>query len=105
MMQIRSLQDSDPYKRADKLVQDIMKASTISQFEVVIEDTAPDDQHAIPQPVRSLVPCMPLDQVIIRPESGGMLTQAEYQLARFCSEEKLKNRRPNMTASMKPSSW
>ncbi len=55
-------QDSDLYKRADKLVQDIMKKRTTSQFEAVIEDTAPDDQHAIPQLVWSLVPCTPLDQ-------------------------------------------
>ena len=49
-------QDSDPYKRADKLIQDIMKARTTSQFESVIEDAAPDNLHAIPQLVRSLLP-------------------------------------------------
>ncbi len=39
---------------------------------------------------RSLLPSTRLDQLIIRPgESGGMLTQSEYQLALFCSEEKL----------------
>ena len=86
-------QDSDPYKRADKMVQDIMNVRTTSQFEAVIQDAAPDNLHAIPRLVRSLAPCTPLDQLIIRPgESGGMLTQAEYQLARFCSEEKLKKR-------------
>ena len=42
------------------MVQDIMKARTTSQIEAVIKDTAPDDQHAIPQLVQSLVPCMPL---------------------------------------------
>ncbi len=86
-------QDSE---RADKLVQDIMKARTTSQFETVIEDDAPDNQHAITQPiglVRSLLPCTPLDQLIIRPGgSGGMLIQAKYQLERFCSELKLSKR-------------
>ena len=70
------------------MVQDIMKARTTFRFEVVIKDAARDNLHAIPQLVRSLVPCTPLDQLIIRPgETGGMLTQTEYQLARSCSEE------------------
>ena len=57
------------------MVQDIMNARTTSQFEAVIQDAAPDNLHAIPQLVRSLVPCTPLDQLIIRPgETGGMLT-------------------------------
>ena len=73
------------------MIQDIIKARTTSQFEAVIQDAAPNNLHAIPQLVRSLVPCTPLDQLIIRPgESGGMLTQTEDQLARFCSEETLK---------------
>ena len=56
------------------MVQDIMKARTTSQFEVVVEDAAPDNLHAI--------------QLITRPgEKDGMLTQTEYQLARSCSEE------------------
>ena len=94
-------QDSDPYKRADKLIQDIMKARTTSQFESVIEDAAPDNLHAIPQLVRSLLPSTRLDQLIIRPgESGGMLTQSEYQLALFCSEEKLKKRTSNRLIAM-----
>ncbi len=94
-------QDSDPYKRADKLIQDIMKARTTSQFESAIEDAAPDILHAIPQLVRSLLPCSRLDQLIIRPgESGGMLTQSEYQLALFCSEEKLKKRTANRLIGM-----
>jgi hypothetical protein len=94
-------QDSDPYKRVDKLIQDIMKARTTSQFESVIEDAAPDNLHAIPQLVRSLLPSTRLDQLIIRPgESGGMLTQSEYQLALFCSEEKLKKRTSNRLTAM-----
>ena len=66
------------------MVQDIMKARTTFRFEVVIEDAAPDNLHAIPQLVRSLVPCAPLDQLIFRPEeSGGMLTQTEFEIAKF----------------------
>jgi hypothetical protein len=94
-------QDYDPSKRADNLVQDIMTDNlvqdfmkarslprTTSQFGGVIEDAAPANLHAIPQLVRYLAPCTPLDHLIIRPgESGGMLTQSEYQIAQFCSEE------------------
>ena len=94
-------QDSDLYKRADKLVQDIMKARTTSQFESVIEDAAPDNLHAIPQLVRSLLPSTRLDQLIIRPgESGGMLTQSENQLELFCSKEKLKKSTVNCLIGM-----
>ncbi len=94
-------QDTDTYKRADKLVQDIMKARTTSQFEVVIDDAAPDNLHVIPELVLSLVPCTPLDQRIIRPgESGEMLIQTEYQLARFCSGEKLKKTTANRLIEM-----
>ena len=49
----REQADSDPYKRADKLIQDIMKARTASEFQVVIEDAAPVDLDANPQLVRS----------------------------------------------------
>jgi hypothetical protein len=44
----REQADSDPYKRADKLIQDIMKARTASEFQVVIEDAAPVDLDANP---------------------------------------------------------
>jgi hypothetical protein len=39
----RGKADSDPYKRAEKLIQDIIKARTASQFQEVIEDAAPVD--------------------------------------------------------------
>jgi len=45
--------DSDPYKRADKLIQDIMKARTASQFKLVFEGAAPFDLDANPQRVLS----------------------------------------------------
>ena len=49
----REQADSDPYKRADKLIQDIMKARTASEFQVVIEDAASVDLDANPQLVLS----------------------------------------------------
>jgi hypothetical protein len=89
----REQADSDPYKRADKLIQDIMKARTASEFQVVIEDAAPVDLDANPQLVRSAEPPPSLAQLIIRPgESGGLLTGTEFRFAKFCTEEKLKKR-------------
>jgi hypothetical protein len=90
----REQADSDPYKRADKLIQDIMKARTASEFQVVIEDAAPVDLDANPQLVRSAEPPPSLAQLIIRPgESGGLLTGTEFRFAKFCTEEKLKRER------------
>ena len=63
--------DSDPYKRADKLIQDIMKARTASEFQVVIEDAAPVDLDANPQLVLSAAPPPSLAQLIIRPGESG----------------------------------
>ena len=37
----REQADSDPYKRAEKLIQDIVNARSASQFQKVIEDAAP----------------------------------------------------------------
>jgi hypothetical protein len=75
------------------LIQDIMKARTASEFQVVIEDAAPVDLDANPQLVRSAEPPPSLAQLIIRPgESGGLLTGTEFRFANFCTEEKLKKR-------------
>ena len=52
----RKQADSDPYKRAEKMIQDIIKARTASQFEVGIEDAAPVDLDENPQLVRSAEP-------------------------------------------------
>ncbi len=67
--------------RADKLIQDIMKARTASEFQVVIEDAAPvnHDLDANPQLVWSAEPPSSLAQLIIRPgESGRLLTPTEF---------------------------
>ncbi len=79
------LTDSDPYKRAEKLIQDILKARTASQFQQLIEDAAPVNLDANPQLVRSAEPPSSLAQLIIRPgESGGLLSPTEFRFAKFC---------------------
>jgi len=61
------------------LIQDILKASTASQFQEVIEDAAPVNLDANPQLVRSAEPPSSLAQLIIRPgESGSLLTPTEF---------------------------
>ncbi len=56
-------------------MQDIMRARTASQFEVVIQDAAPIDLDVKPQLVRSAQPPSSQVLLIIRPgESGGLLT-------------------------------
>ena len=85
----REQADSDPYRRAEKLIQDIMKARTASQFELVIEYAAPVDLDANPQLVLSAEP----PHSLIRPgESGGLLTPTEFRFAKFCTEQKFKKR-------------
>ena len=80
----REQADSDPYKRADKLIPDIMKARTASEFRVVIEDAAPVDLDANPQLVLSAEPPPSLAQLIIRPgESGRLLTPLDFRFANF----------------------
>ena len=75
------------------MIQDIMKARTASEFQVVIKDAAPVDLDANPQLVRSAEPPPSLAQLIIRPgESGGLLTPSEFRFAKFCAEQKLKKR-------------
>ncbi len=87
----REQADSDPYKRAEKLIQDIVNARSASQFQKVIEDAAPVDLDANPQLVRSAEPPSSLAQLIIRPgESGGLLTPTEFRFSKFCAEQKLK---------------
>jgi hypothetical protein len=83
-----------------KLFQDILKARTAAQFEAVIEDAASVDLCVRPQLVRSHAP--PQEQSIPRPgECGGMLTRTEFQIAKFCTEEKLK--REHLAASLEGS--
>jgi hypothetical protein len=97
----REQADSDPYKRAEKLIQDILKARTASQFQQVIEDAAPVDLDATPQLVRSAEPPSSLAQLIIRPgESGGLLSPTEFRFAKFCTEHKLKKRTSNCLLGM-----
>jgi hypothetical protein len=53
------------------LIQDIMKARTASEFQIVIEDAAPVDLDANPQLVLSAAPSPSLAQLIIRPGESG----------------------------------
>ena len=80
----REKADSDPYMRAEKFIQDILKARTASQFQEAIEDAAPVNLDANSQLVRSAEPPSSLVQLIIRPgESGGLLTGTEFDLQNF----------------------
>jgi hypothetical protein len=55
-------------------------------FTMPIEETASGSQ-----PVEMNGQLSGLQQLIIRPgKSGGVLTQAEFEISRFCAEEKLK---------------
>ena len=89
----REQADSDPYKRAEKFIQDILKARTASQFQQLIEDAAPVNLDGNPQLVLSAEPPSSLAQLINRPgESGGLLSPTEFRFAKFCTEHKLKKR-------------
>ncbi len=78
--------------RADQLYQDIINARTFSEIQAAIDDAAPINYDANPQLDRAQLPQRP-EQLVIGPEgSGGLLTETEFELARFCTEEKLKKR-------------
>ena len=82
----------DPYVRADQLYQDIINARTFSEIQAAIDDAAPVDYDANPQLIRAQVHPRQ-ERLVIDPEgSGGLLTETEFELARFCTEEKLKKR-------------
>ena len=61
-----------------------MHARTAAQFEAVIQDAVPVDLYVRPQLVLSDAPPRSQEQLIIRPgESGGMLTQTKFDIAKF----------------------
>ncbi len=77
----------DPYLRAERLYQDIVKARTNDEFQAAVDDAAPVNYDSNPQLAPAGAPST-LERVIIRPsESGGMLTRSEFELAKFCTEE------------------
>ena len=77
---------------ADQLYQDIINARTFSEIQAAIDDAAPVDYDANPQLIRAQLPPRQ-ERLVIDPEgSGGLLTETEFELARFCTEEKLKKR-------------
>ncbi len=64
-----------------------------------INDLDPDRQDVAAsgaQPVHMHVGIRSrLQQLIIRPgENGGVLTRSEFEISRFCAEEKLKKKHP-----------
>ena len=79
--------------RADQIFRDIVEARTFSQFQAVIQDAASVNPYENTSFIRSLAPPTLQPQLIIQTgASGGILTQSEYQLAQFCTEQKLKKR-------------
>ena len=76
--------------RAQRLYQDIVKARNKHEFQAAIDDAAPVDYDSNPQLAPAGAPSR-LERLVIRPgESGGLLTRTEFQVANFCTEEKLK---------------
>ncbi len=77
--------------RADQLYRYIINARTFPDIQAAIDYAAPIDLYANPQLVRAQ-----LEQLVIGSEdTGGLLTQTEFGLASFCTEEKLKKRAPD----------
>ena len=88
------LDQRDGSQRAclERTCQEFLNARTTMEFLSAINDLNPDQEDvAGAQPVDMDVRerSQP-QQLIIRPgESGGVLTQTEVQISRFCAEEKL----------------
>jgi hypothetical protein len=70
-----NLKDQDQYLRADQLYRDIINSRTFPEIQTVIYYAALIDYDANLQLVRAQL---------------RLLTQTEFELARFCTEEKLK---------------
>ena len=92
--------DQDPYLRAQRLYQAIVKARTNDEFQAAINDAAPVDYDGNPQLAPAGAPSR-LERLVIQPgESGGLLTNSEFVLAKFCTEEKLKKKTSDRLISM-----
>ena len=69
-----------------------MKARTSDEFRTAIHDAAPVNYDSNPQLAPAGAPST-LDRMVIRPgESGGLLTRSEFDLAKFCTEERLRKK-------------
>ena len=77
----------------ERLVTTIVNARTADEYLTAIEDAQPAEEADMAPVVASEADLPALPQLIIRAgESGGVLTQSEFQIAKFCAEHKLKKR-------------
>ena len=82
----------DPYSRAERLYQDIVKARTNDEFQAAIHDAAPVNYDSNPPLAPAGAPST-LERVVIRPgEIGGLLTRSEFEIAKLCTEERLRKK-------------
>ena len=69
-----------------------MKARTSDEFRTAIDDATPVNHDSNPQLAPAGAPST-LDRMVIRPgESGGLFTRSEFDLAKFCTEERLRKK-------------
>ena len=74
------------------MYQDIVKARTSNEFQAAIDDAAPVNYDINPQLAPAGAPSR-LERLVIRPgESGGLLTRTEFELAKFCTEERIRKK-------------
>ena len=74
------------------MYQDIVKARTNDEFQAAIHDAAPVNYDSNPPLAPAGAPST-LERVVIRPgESGGLLTRSEFELAKLCTEERLRKK-------------
>ncbi len=89
-------QESGPQTAGDEpIIQDFLNynARTPLQCLSAIQDAKPTDEAITTPVVVSDEELSALPQLIIRAgESGGVLTQTEFQITKFCAEDKLKKR-------------
>ena len=69
-----------------------MKARTNDEFRAAVDDAAPVNYDRNQQLAPAGAPST-LERMVIRPgESGGLLTRSEFDLAKFCTEERLRKK-------------
>ena len=85
----------------ERLVTTIVNARTADEYLSAIQDAQPAEEADTAPVVASEADLPALPQLIIRAgESGGVLTQSEFQIAKFCAEHKLKKRTADGLLSM-----
>ena len=69
-----------------------MKTRTNDEFRAAIDNAAPENYDGNPQLAPAGAPST-LERMIIRPgESGGLFTRSEFDLAKFCTEKRLRKK-------------